>query len=476
VHFSFEVLSLEFLFQPRETITADGRAKERYRRAALTSLASMVAKAIQVGTALISLPITVRYLGTERYGLWLIISSVSTILNFMDFGMGNGLLNAIAKAHGSDNHEESARSVASAFFMLSGVAMLLLAAGVMIYPWVPWPRVFNVHSALAMKESGPAVAVFFTLSVLSMPLTVVQRVQAGYQQGYVSSAWQAGGSLLSLFGLLAAVSMQASLPWLVAAFTGGPLLSCVLNFVSYFRHERASLRPRWSRFDRDQAMALGSVGAMFFAIQLITAAGTPIDSIIIGQILGPQSVAQYGVVVKLVGVGYMLSTMFFAALWPAYGEAYSRGDYAFIKRTLQHVSLISVGCSAAGALAMLAFGQNLIRWYVGANLVPALAVIGGIGMLTACNALGDALGSFTMAVYRLKEFLIITTIWTLGSLPVKFWLAHRRQLAGFVWGSALSYGFLFALPLLLYTARVLRNLHADRPESTGENNPLVNAT
>jgi O-antigen/teichoic acid export membrane protein len=455
---NFSVISGKF-FKACDTSTETGRERERYRRAALTSVASMVAKGIQVGTALISLPITVRYLGTERYGLWLIISSVSTVLNFMDFGMGNGLLNAVARARGCDDQDDAARNIASAFFMLTAVSGMLLIGGAIAYPWVHWPAIFNVHSAIAAKECGPAVAVFFTLSVLSMPVAVVQRVQYGYQQGYLSTAWQAAGSVLSLVALLVAVYAHASLPWLVVAFTGGPLLSCIANFGVYFWRSRAMLRPRWSRFDRTQAGALASAGGMFFAIQIITAAGSPLDSVIIGQLLGPASVAKFGVVMKLVGMGYMVSSMFFVSMWPAYGEAFARGDYEFVRKTLRRIALLAGGLSATIALGMLLFGRWLIGWYVGPALVPALAVIGGVGTLTVANAVGDALGSFTMAVHRLKAFLIITACWTLGGLPLKLWLAKRYALTGFVWASATSYGLLFALPLILYTTHIVRNLH-----------------
>ena len=43
---------------------------------ALTAISSAVAKVITVVTMLISVRLTLNYLGTERYGLWMTISSV----------------------------------------------------------------------------------------------------------------------------------------------------------------------------------------------------------------------------------------------------------------------------------------------------------------------------------------------------------------------------------------------------------------
>src|SRR5690349_17928309 len=86
-------------FRPFSTDTPEGRAKERLRRVLLTALVSAFAQAVNMLTMLVSIPLTLNYLGVERYGLWIVISSLITILGFADLGLGNGLLNAIADAN-----------------------------------------------------------------------------------------------------------------------------------------------------------------------------------------------------------------------------------------------------------------------------------------------------------------------------------------------------------------------------------------
>ena len=54
--------------KPFDTQNELGRSMERYRRAALTAVASAAAKGMAVLTALITVPLTVGYLGMERYG------------------------------------------------------------------------------------------------------------------------------------------------------------------------------------------------------------------------------------------------------------------------------------------------------------------------------------------------------------------------------------------------------------------------
>lgn len=204
-------------FRRFDTSTADGRSKERYRRIAPGTLGTILARSIQVLTAVISVALTVKYLGAERYGLWATISSVLALLAFADLGLGNGLVNVIAEAHGRDDQNAIRKAVSTATFMLAGIAVLLLLAFALVYPHVPWPRFFNVTSDLASRESGSAMAVFFVCFAINLPLGVVQRVQMGFQETGTTALWQSAGYLLSLGGVVLAVYLRAGLPWLVLA-------------------------------------------------------------------------------------------------------------------------------------------------------------------------------------------------------------------------------------------------------------------
>src|SRR5436190_24204717 len=87
-------------FRAFDASTAEGRSMERYRRAALATFAAFGARGIQILTSIVTVPLTLHYLGLERYGMWMTISSTIAMFTFADLGIGNGLLNAIADAHG----------------------------------------------------------------------------------------------------------------------------------------------------------------------------------------------------------------------------------------------------------------------------------------------------------------------------------------------------------------------------------------
>src|ERR1035438_2793792 len=171
------------LFTPGDSSSLEvhTRGAERNRRAVLTGGVALLARAVQIGTSLITVPLTLKYLGNERFGLWMTISSVLAMASFADFGVGNGVLSNVAKAFGKDDMEGVRKTVSSGFALLNSIAILLLLSFFWTYRFVNWADFFRVASPQARSEAGPALAVFALCFALNISMDVVQRVQLGLQ-------------------------------------------------------------------------------------------------------------------------------------------------------------------------------------------------------------------------------------------------------------------------------------------------------
>ena len=112
-----------FQFTPHDITNATGKSHERYRRILLTGGSTLIAKIFIAAINLVTVPLTVNYLGAERYGLWMAISSVLALMSFADLGLGNGLLNAISRANGRNSAEEAQVAVSSTFFILMTIIL-----------------------------------------------------------------------------------------------------------------------------------------------------------------------------------------------------------------------------------------------------------------------------------------------------------------------------------------------------------------
>lgn len=448
---------LRQLLLPRVPKSADdhSRGAERNRRAALTGGAATLARVLQIGTSLVTVPITLKYLGNERFGLWMTISSVLAMAAFADFGVGNGVLNTVAKAFGKDDMEGVRKAVSSGFALLNTIAAFLVLAFFAVYRFVNWADFFRVVSPQARAEAGPALAVFAVCFALNISMDVVLRVQLGLQQGYRYGLWQICGSLAGFIGVLAGVWLRVSLPVLVIAIAGAPIFSTALNAIHFFGFVRPDLRPSRELVSRDVIDQIARLGGLFFVLQVVVAVSYSADNFIIARTLGAVNVPEYSIPQRMFALVTMMSAMLVAPLWPAYGEAISRGDIAWVRRTLR-VSLLAVLALASAASAtLLLLSQRLIHWWVGSRIHPPFPLLLGLAIWTVLSCCGDALASFLNGASVIRFQVAIASIFGIVCITAKILFIRHYGVAGIPWATILTYTLCAAIPFFIYVPRLI---------------------
>lgn len=444
-------------FKAFDDTSPEGRSKERFRRIAITSISAIAAKGVAVLTSLISVPLTLHYLGNERYGLWMTISSIIAMLGFADFGMGNGLLNAIAEADGKNDKDGARRSVSSASFMLLGIAACFLLAFGSVYWVVPWERVYNLKSLVAIREAGPATAVMIVTFVISMPLGIVQRVQLGYQDGFSANLWTAAGGIFGLLAVLGAVYCEAGLPWLVLAMSGGPVLALALQWVDVFSRARRWLLPQWASFDWPTSRKLAGTGALFMILQLCAVLGNFTDSIVIAHVINISAVAGYAVVQKLFSIT-LVAQFFVVPLWPAFGEAIARNDHAWAHRTLNRALTFSLGLGVCTAVPLCLYGKEIITLWAGAGVVPSTFLLLGFAFWALLASYGGVMGAFLNSGELMGAQTRFYALSSIVALILKVVLAYNWQVAGVIWATVLGYGAFYVIPAAKLAYGSLKNI------------------
>jgi O-antigen/teichoic acid export membrane protein len=441
--------------RPFDVRTEEGRSKERYRRVALSALASVLAKLISAATALISVPLTLGYLGLERYGMWMTISSLVAMLAFADLGLGYGLLNAVARAFGKDDRAAIKAAVSSSFVAISGLALVLMLAFAAIYEHVSWHALFNVETQLARQEAGPALGVLVFCFLVGLPLGLVQHVQLGLQRGFVASMWQCVSSLLGLLGVLLAIYGQASLPLLVLAVAGPPLLAAGINGLLFFRRMAPDLAPTLSAASWPAARAIMRSGALFVGLQFTYAITFTSDSFVIARLLGADSVPEYSVPEKLFALVGMGIAMLLTPLWPAYGEAVTRGDHAWVTRTLRRTLLTVLGVGTSLCLPLAVFGPWIVQVWVGTHVSPSFPLLLGLALMRIVESGCASVAAYLNGTQVLVPQLMIGAATALLAVSLKILLVPAMGVAAVAWATLAAYVVTVIVPYAIIVPRLL---------------------
>ncbi len=413
---------------------------------------------MQVGTSLITVPLTLKYLGNERFGLWMTISSVLAMASFADFGVGNGVLNTVAKAFGKDDMVGVRKAVSSGFAVLNAVAVLLLLSFFSIYRFVNWGSFFRVDSPQARAEAGPALAVFAVCFALNISMDVVQRVQLGLQEGYRYGVWQMCGSIAGFIGVLAGIWLRVSLPVLVMVIAGAPIFATALNTFHFFGFVRPDLRPSRELVSRDAISQIMRLGSLFFVLQVVATISYSADNFIVARTLGAADVTLFAIPQRLFSVILLPITMLLAPFWPAYGEASSRGDIVWIRHTLGRTLLGTFAFTSIFSAAILLASNRILLLWVGPQVHPPFALMLGFAIWTVISSCNNTLGVFLNGL-SIVQFQVITTgIFGIACLALKIWLAPRYGITGIPWATILAFVVLSIPPYLFYIPRLLNRI------------------
>jgi O-antigen/teichoic acid export membrane protein len=450
-----------------EILTDDSRGADRHHRALLTGIAGIGARAVSVGVSVVTVPLTLHYLGNERFGLWMTISAVLAMAGFADFGIGNGVLNTVSIAFGKDDLEGIRRAISSGSAVLTVIGAALLALFLFTYSFVSWGDLFHVTSTQARAEAGPAMAVFGICFALNIPLDIVQRVQLGLQQGFRTNIWQILSSAMALAGILAAIHLHLGLPALVAALAGAPVFGTAMNAFYFFVINRRDLLPKWRFVSSDVISQITSLGGMFFLLQLVVSISFSADNFIIARTLGAVSVTSYSIPQRMFSIITILITMLITPLWPAYGEAVSRGDMPWVRRTLSRTLLGVFVLTSFGSAVLILLSNRILLWWVGPQVHPSFLLLLGLGVWAVIQCVSGTLQTFLNGASIMRFQVVTHCIFGVSCVTAKLWFVHRYGVTGIPWATVITYSLLIIVPNALYVPQLISRITA-RSQSTPE--------
>ncbi|MEZ4223837.1 MAG: hypothetical protein R3B13_23005 [Polyangiaceae bacterium] len=428
--------------------TAENRAQTRNVRIMLTAVSLAATQATTILVGLVTVPIALGYLGAERYGLWLSVTSVMALLRFADFGIGNGLINTLAQAHGEGNAEDSRTYVSSGFFMLLALGLVGLGVFLLLYPWVDWSAAFAVKTAVAQREAGPTMLVLIVCVAANLPAGVVQRLQVARQSEYLANAWTIAGTLVGLIGVVLCARAGASLPWLVFSATGAAVGASLCNGLFEFVRRSPELRPRVSLVSVRHARELFRVGMLFVLIQIMGIALIAGDNLILSHLMGPEFVPVYAVPFRLFQIAPLLATFVLRPMWPAYAEARARGDVGWIRATFTRSVWITLGASIPLAAVLVWAAPWILTMWVGAGTLgptDRLLLI-ALGAWSVLASVGGALSMFMNGMDLVRFQAYAGAVTGVAALTLKIVLTRTLGVSGVVWGMVIAQALFMLLP------------------------------
>ena len=313
---------------------------------------------------LASIPVTIACLGEYKNGLWMTIATILLWIDCFDIGLGNGMRNKLT-AYLANNKGTKARGcVSTTFFMLIFIiapATLLIQ---LVIPLIDWYAILNV-SPQQVPNLVEVLAISVTLVCTTFIFKFVGNVYMALQLPAVNNALVVGGQTLALLATLAVLmSGSHSLLWVAIANTLSPLFIYGIAYPITFEKRYPHLAPSFKLFNKESLHDIFGLGINFFILQIASVVLMTMSNVIISHTTSPQMVTPFQVAYRY----FSLLTMIFAVIatpyWSATTDAYTKGDFEWIKHSMSSIRRIVLILSLT-ALLMVCVAPLVYQIWVG---------------------------------------------------------------------------------------------------------------
>ncbi len=341
------------------------------------------------------IPLYIRYLGIEAYGLIGIFALLQAWLALLDMGMKPALGREMARFTGGAHNAQSIRDLLRSIELIG----IVIAGGVALGIWAAsgW-----LASHWVTAKNLPVEVVTHAFAVMGV-VTALRFIENIYVSSIVGLQRQVLQNVVtSIMATLRGLGAVALLAWvsptIEAFFLWQGLISTItvalFAGVVYRALPPSPLPARfsWPALIGIRRFAAGMLGITFLALLL-----TQIDKILLSRLLTLESFGYYALAGVVANALYLLAGPITAALYPRFTELATNGDAAALRAVYhQGAQLVTVLMGSAAMLLML-FGDRVLRLWTGN---PALAQ--KVAPLLAVLALGTLLNGLMQIPYQVQ--------------------------------------------------------------------------
>jgi O-antigen/teichoic acid export membrane protein len=340
-------------------------ATHRNRSIRLAVLTSFLSKFGTILLQLISIPLAVRVLGREEFGLYTTVNLTLSVLMLLQVGVGPALAHGLSQARAAGDETRQKELGSTAFFLMGGLALLVGSVAGSLLLALPMSAIYGDDFSGNEPALRAALWVGLALFLMMFVLGLTERIREGHLEVAVNNVWGAIGNVLAAVVVASCIWFVPEVWFVVLAVHGTMVLMKIGNTIALWRAHPLMV-PSARAFRGEVARHLFTDGIAFSACTLV--AGLVEYSVcgwMLGRTDGPSAVALYGVFITLTTMQLGFVIMFSAPTWPAVAEALARGDKTWARNAARKLYLYGAAFALCSSLGLLVLGPWGLRIWLG---------------------------------------------------------------------------------------------------------------
>lgn len=332
--------------------------------------------AVNAAVTLLLTPVVLRELGSARYGIWILTSSIIGYYGLLDLGFRSGVTQHLTRYAATREYDKCSECLSSAVAALAVLGLLMMALSVgaaFAAPhWFELPAESSDEAFWCILVVGFSAAVQFTFTPFMSVFMATQRFDLANAIGVLTR-------LLTAVSVIVALRMGWGL-------IGVSLATASSNLVDYLLRWRVAtgLAPDLEVSRRYVVPArireMGSFGIWNFFISINAYVYQHVPTILIGAFMPIAAVGHFALATGLSRQVNSLMGPISQVMYPAAAELHAQGDHARLERLYHEGSRLMMLVMVPVVLIAELWATDFYRLWIGAGFLdgqpyPSVALL-----------------------------------------------------------------------------------------------------
>ena len=407
---------------------------------------------IQFSIGFFLMPFMILRLGKETFGAWVIVTSLTGYIGFLNFGIRGSVVKYVSQFEAKNEFRALNEIINTSLvlYVFSGILAVLITFIFSNYLGIFFPVEQNLLRAIQIS---------FRIMGLNMAIVLFSITFSGILEGfkrqdimgYIESATFILQSILIVFCLLKNYGIVAVAISICVVNVLRQILRVMFAFRVY-----PKLKIEFNLFSKKQLKVIFSYSTLLFIVQILRDFIASLPNIILGFLAGPLLVTFYSVASRLTGYLNVLLRTTAGVLMPFISGFEALDDKARLKKSFIVSSQYCYLLVIFFGLIFIIMGKAFLRLWVGEEF----AVMGYYPLFILATALILSPSAFTIesllkGLGRLKTITILTVCEVVVSAGLSFLFFKTLGLVGVALAFSIPYLINYGIILPFAALKIL---------------------
>lgn len=343
--------------------------KERTSKVNFNIVISFLLRAVSIIVSFLTISFSLKLLDTNKYGIWLAISSTVSWISILDIGLANGLRNKIAEYLAVKNYDEAKIAVSSTYAILLIIVLPIMLLFGIFLKFANWNSIFNTK--LDEHELLLTVATVFIGLLMQFFLKPISSILQGDQKIYKANLIQLICNFVPLIPIVFfSKYLRGSMFALAFAQTVLPVFVLIVYTITLFQSQYSNIKPSFKQVNLAKSKSLFGLSFAFFIVQIAGVFLYSTTELIITREFGGPDVTLFNLLFKYFSTTGLILNIILATYWSAFTNAFALRDFVWIRASIKKLVRISYGLLGITILQLLLVVPVFKLWVGGKILVP----------------------------------------------------------------------------------------------------------